>query len=212
LKEKLSIESYCGKVLENQLHRQESDTLVLLLPGMNYTTNSPLLYYAFGLFEELGYDILPITYAFQYYHLPFDTNDLLNVYEDTHAILRAALQKGHYKRIMLVGKSMGTVIQAKLIADLSDYDLLNIWMTPIPYAKDMIKSNHSLVIVGSEDSYFLETDVKEIEAYKHVTLYCAMGANHSLNTKSVRVSLDYLVKSMKAIGDFLELHERKSLV
>lgn len=57
--------SYWGVNLENEVISNKSDTLAVILPGIGYTADRPLLDYSKKLALELGYDVLQIEYGFQ---------------------------------------------------------------------------------------------------------------------------------------------------
>ncbi|MDQ0413141.1 hypothetical protein [Mesobacillus stamsii] len=55
-----------NKVIPFRLIEQKEDTngLVIVLPGAGYTTQAPLLYYTTGAFYNKGFDVLHINYSF----------------------------------------------------------------------------------------------------------------------------------------------------
>ena len=50
--------------IENLEQKEETNNLVIVLPGAGYTKRSPLLHFATGLFYNKGFDVLHINYSF----------------------------------------------------------------------------------------------------------------------------------------------------
>ncbi|MGI8475762.1 MAG: hypothetical protein ACR2OO_05260, partial [Thermomicrobiales bacterium] len=62
----LPFAGFQGEVVPHQFLRQAdaSDHLAVLLPGMGYTCDMPLFYYAQNLLEDRGADLLRVEYAY----------------------------------------------------------------------------------------------------------------------------------------------------
>jgi len=63
---RLPILGYRDAAVPNQFLRQDGKTehLAIFLPGMGYTCDMPVFFYAQNLLEELGADILRVEYAY----------------------------------------------------------------------------------------------------------------------------------------------------
>jgi len=63
---RLDIRGFAGEAVPNQFIKQESeaDRLAILLPGMGYSCDMPLFYYAQNVLEERGADVLRVEYAY----------------------------------------------------------------------------------------------------------------------------------------------------
>ncbi len=61
----IEVESYWEIMIKNEYIMQDSETLVVLLPGNRYTHMAPILYYSYNIALQLGFDVLAIDYGFQ---------------------------------------------------------------------------------------------------------------------------------------------------
>ncbi len=73
--QQLPIVGYRGETVPNRFVRQkgEADRLAVFLPGLAYTCDMPLFYYATNLLTDAGWDLLRVDYA---YHRRADYRNL----------------------------------------------------------------------------------------------------------------------------------------
>ena len=109
----LEIESPFGVMLPQPFYRADSaSSLMILLPGRGYTVHHPVLAYMAYMGVEQGCDVLGIHYGFQF------TGSLSNaqlplLQQDIDRTL-AAVDVDRYRRVVIVGKSMGTPLAVDL--------------------------------------------------------------------------------------------------
>jgi predicted alpha/beta-hydrolase family hydrolase len=112
-----------------------SDQLAVLLPGLGYTLDMPLFYYAENLLQERGWHVLRVEYAYntrpEFQTLPKLERDRW-ILADTTAAWRAGLSQRTYERVVLIGKSLGTLAMGHLLtlADLPP-NVGAVWLTPL---------------------------------------------------------------------------------
>jgi predicted alpha/beta-hydrolase family hydrolase len=133
----LPIQGFRDEAVPNRFLRPEgaTDHLAILLPGFGYTLDMPLFYYAENLLLERGWDVLRVEYAyntrpeFQGLTKPERDRWLL---EDTTAAWRAGLGRRAYERVVLIGKSLGTLAMGHLLT-MADPPLNvgAVWLTPM---------------------------------------------------------------------------------
>lgn len=204
MKENKTIKSQYNVILESKVIDNGSDTLAVVLPGIGYTLERPLLDYSTKLCKELGYDILGIEYGFQLSGEKFERENMNIIVDETYALLKMALNP-KYKRIVFIGKSIGTVVQIfllnKLIEEGYEFDFTNIYLTPVNSTVDLGIKKGALVFTGTSDPLINEENVEKIENVSQIELIKIDGADHSMNIENdiVRSSeiLTYIIKKEK---------------
>ncbi len=164
----------CGdRPVPHRFLAQGRDTthLAIVLPGLGYTCDMPLLYYTVSLLLDCGADVLQVEYAYgqeaAYRSLPADerTHRLI---ADAGSACRAALGQRGYRRATLVGKSLGTRAMPHLLADeLGPLAARSIWYTPL-LNEERVRAHlcgerqPSLVAIGTDDPHYSATTVAAI--------------------------------------------------
>lgn len=153
--------------------------LVIMFPGVGYTMDCPLLYYASFLYEAKGYEQIHMKYN----HILFEPD--LTKEEKT---LKAREYIGEkvkdidfsaYDEVVFLSKSFGTA-EAGILAEKLGIKPKQIFLTPLPRALPYIKETDTVVIGTADEVY------PECKAYcdEHgiQPLYIE-GADHSLEVK-----------------------------
>ena len=137
-----------------------SDTLLVLLPGLGYTNQMPLMFYLHQLGTGRRWDILEIDY--DYRSVPRDTTAAewdARFIADVEPMLRAAIARGGYTRIVLAGKSIGTRVITSLVNHGFGGNLVYLWLTPLlisPAVYDAVKSHAPAVAVFGDADYAVQ--------------------------------------------------------
>ena len=87
-KKNIKISSFWGVTLENLLISQNSDILTIILPGMGYTKDKPLLNFLSKLSINKGYDVFSIEYGFQVSKKSLDVNNS----DETNYLLKETIE------------------------------------------------------------------------------------------------------------------------
>lgn len=200
----IEVPSFWNVNLKNDYIVQGSDVLVVLLPGQHYTTFGPLLYYSYNIALQLGYDVLAIDYG--YYkagkELSYEGRNYV-IQESKEAIKKAIELNNKYKKIIFIGKSLGTAIQNKLIDAFEFFDQKHIFLTPIPECIDGIMKSKSLIIVGSEDKFFTDEHVNMVKNHDNVKVKIIKRGNHDLETDDFKESIDILKSISEEIYNYI---------
>src|SRR3972149_8546757 len=93
--------------------------LVILLPGVHYGADGPLLFYPAVALREAGWGIIHLAYRFQTDVSNFDPANLLVVLEDCRTAVEAAREQRSFPALVYIGKSLGAGLAAFLCADAS---------------------------------------------------------------------------------------------
>ena len=208
----LSIAGYERKPVPNTFIRQRDETshAAIILPGLGYTAQMPLLFYVANHLLALGADVLQVNYD---YMTAFRSLDRAAQHRwlvaDADAAYRALREQRPYTRITVVGKSLGTLAMAHLFATQTfpaHTDAL--WLTPIlnnPQVRAQIAAfgGPSMLVIGTADSFYDPGVLAEIGETPTRKFVIVEGADHGMNVgDDVLRSVQALETTMRAIIDF----------
>ena len=200
----------------NTFFRQDSDTghLALILPGLNYTCDMPLLYYATQIMLEAGADVVQVKYDYTQTRSGSSASTLNERFGDLQTdvtqIARIALMQRDYKHLTLIGKSLGTLAIPNLLkADLPLRPHSCVYLTPILNEllpiRDLIQTcPRNLFVIGTGDRYFDSELISQLISPNADNFMIIDGVNHSLEypEDSLR-SLEVLDKVIRGMQNFL---------
>ncbi|EJT6479627.1 alpha/beta hydrolase [Clostridium perfringens] len=190
-------------ITRNKLICNESDTLAIILPGLGYTLDKALLDYSKQLILDFKFDCLGIEYGFQVSREAFnrqDENDIRELLLETLDIIFSALElrRGKYKRIILIGKSLGTVLQSRIDKEIKEnYNIKNIYLTPINETFKEKLDKEGLIITGTKDTLISSENLEKIKS-EGLRVLEIEDAGHSLCIKG------NVLKSIKALEIIIE--------
>jgi len=228
----LPIVGYHDRPVAHTFFRQARETghVALLLPGVGYTTHMPLLYYPARILLQLGADVLRVEtmYARLSEYEALDPAERTRwVFADAAAACRAGLAQRTYRRITLVGKSLGTLAVGHLLATepalplraeptrLSSSQAQDeataeiIWLTPLLWnetLREQIRQvkPRSLFASGSADPHYSADHLAALQGVTGGQAVVIENANHSLEIEGdVAQSLRALGQVVQAVQTFL---------
>ena len=167
-----------------------SKKLCVLFPGIGYTTDKPLLYYAGKLAKSRGYELISIKFK----NLPKkdakNEKTMMEIFEAAMEQAKSQLENvtwQDYEEVLFVGKSIGTIVAAAY-GKADRY----IYMTPLAATFSFAKDNSGIAFHGNSDPW-VETDLVINECDRlNIPLKVYEGANHSLETGNIQKDLEYL--------------------
>ena len=195
-------------------HDEGSDGLAIILPGLGYSSEMPLLYYVTSVLVDYGYDVLQVNYHYDqkdsFKELNQEERDEW-LYADVDSCIKDALQDSSYNDYVLVGKSLGTRAMAQELTLRQEFaEAKAIWLTPL-LNEDKVRDTllqipqKSLVFIGEEDPHYLENPWRELEARDHIITYLMAGANHAGNVPRDTVgSIQGIQQLIQHIEEFLK--------
>src|SRR5579875_3712458 len=131
----LDFQGYRQEAVPNLFFQQDepAEQAALVLPGRGYSCQGPVLSYPRLELLARGMDVLCVEYT---QHTGFSSladQELLRCsIADAEAAYRALMSQRAYQRIALVGKSLGTMVMARLLTTLSlSEPVLTAWLTPV---------------------------------------------------------------------------------
>lgn len=211
----LEITGFEGQSVPNGFSRQEgeTDTLGVVLPGRGYSCDMPLCYYASELlYEELGTDLLEVRY--DYRQVLMDEGFQARLVADVDAALRVALGQRSYRRVILIGKSLGSWGVARVLLDANHpvhaVETIDVvWLTPtlrVPPAVEGYQAwqKPSLHVLGDADVHYLPDAIAAIQAAGPARVEVIPGADHGMtSSKGLSQTLADLAQVMNAVQEFL---------
>ena len=187
--------------------------VAILLPGIAYGCDLPLLYYPARLLLGMGADVLRVEYTYNT-DASFravsqaDQGERLNA--DTMAACRVVLDQRGYERVTLVGKSLGTLAMGSLLTTESRLaGATAVWLTPllrVDHLRAQVKQwgGRSLFAIGSADPHYDPAYLAEVERATGGESVVVEGADHGMEIAGdVMQSLAALHQVLQALQRFL---------
>lgn len=217
----MKISGFDHKPLPNRLMEPEKSNgwLAVILPGIGYTMDMPILYMIRSMLVSYGCTTLNINPRS---NLPeFEALNDFNKFEwlgyDAKAGIKAGLTTGEYKGIVLIGKSLGTmaISQAVEYAEAARPTIIG-WLTPLfrfPVVAEACKYSNSpqFVLGGGADPSMNMAKYKSIlEKNKNVKGHIVANANHSLETSDAgQQRFAGMLQGLAEFEDFVKPHFEK---
>jgi hypothetical protein len=211
----LEIQGYNGKAVENRLFRNVGPAcgLAVLLPGLRYTCDMPLLYYPTKLFLQRGFDVLQLQtdYSTPAFGGLSPDRQIDWMGADAWGSVHAANEQRSYDHLVLVGKSIGTLAMSVLL--LKHPELRShptIWLTPLfrlPLVEQATQQlgGPALYLAGSGDNTFDAERLAYLQAHSPAEALVYEAADHSLEIPGDQErSIDILKQVMAGIASFLD--------
>jgi alpha-beta hydrolase superfamily lysophospholipase len=208
----LSLTDPDGRSIPNRYFRLEgARALGVLLPGLWYTCDMPLLYYARKVLTRLGADVLQVQADYTapaFRGLPSDER-LRRMVGDARAAIRGVQAQGDYIRLVLVGKSIGTISMAQLLARDLPSDSILVWLTPLMHQSWLVEAamswkGPSLLVAGTQDSAFDQQALVRLQE-AGTEAFIVAGADHSLEVgENILRCAQIISEYVQALDGFLK--------
>ncbi len=182
----------------------ESKKIAVIIPGIGYTKDKPILYYSSKLLKESGYEILDVFFSGMPENIIKDDSlKLLAVklaYEQITAQL-SDVKFSEYEDVVFVGKSLGTIAAAKYVSD-NGIKAKQIWYTPLEktFSYD---SRNVLAFIGDADPWSDINAIRSEAARCGVSLVEYEACNHSLESGDILKDIVTLEDSLRKVWDFI---------
>lgn len=182
--------------------------LAIIFPGMGYHKEKPLLYYSGKIAKALGFELTDI----EYHDMP------QKIQGDKKLVLEAAIKAytcateqlsglnlSYYDEILLIGKSIGTVVAAKYNLE---YGLKakQLWYTPVEATFDYADGSIE-AFIGDDDPWSDICKVKELANTSRIPLSVYHGCNHSLESGDIINDINTILDVMEKTKQFISEYE-----
>lgn len=185
---RLRVEAEDGEPSVYRHYRVADDPagLVVVLPGVHYGPEGPLLFYPAAALREVGWDTLQLTYRFQRDISDFDPATLMAVVDDCRAAVAMALAQRPYPKLAYLGKSLGAGVEALLCAEGSASPQTRaVYFTP-PIATPIFDPffahtpQPALIVLGMQDRFHDEEAIARLRQTRPFSLILIEGADHAM--------------------------------
>lgn len=164
--------------------KEETNDLVIVLPGAGYTTQAPLLHYTTGLFYTKGFDVLHINYALSREEMAaLNERDFA---KDVQFAIDHAIKDKEYRNYYVVAKSIGTKALSELLKSPRLKEAKVVWLTPL-LQNDLVfhamvtSDQKGLCFFGEKDRVcYIEERFEQLKNNRNLILKVMNGANHNL--------------------------------
>ena len=198
----------------NQPSHTHPKTLAVILPGLNYTCDMPLLYYPAKILMGRGADILQVhsDYTIPIYRSANRQNQAVWLATDAQAALRAGRSQGDYRQLVLIGKSIGSLALASLVSMDPELPAVAVWLTPLLTQPRLVESAANsrlpgLFVASRSDPTFDGAALDRIKERVPTDVLLFDGANHSLEIPGDAFqSLEILRQVLQGLQSFLDQH------
>jgi len=214
----LDVPGYQNRPVPHTFMRQEArtDHLGIVYPGYRYRATMPVLYYSAGLLLDRGADVLRVETA---YDACADWQALSQAERDrwfaadAEGACAAALAQRAYRRVTLVGKSIGTLAVGHLVSACAVLDSLEtgcVWLTPLLRDERLCAqmaraAGRALFVSGTADPHYALERLAELERVTGGQSVVIEGADHSLEVAGdVPGSLRAMERVVTALVRFLD--------
>ncbi len=211
----LTIQGYRDEAVPNRFLRPQGaiNHLAVLLPGFGYTLDMPLFYYAQNLLLERGWDVLRVEYAYNT-HPEFQTLPEMErnqwLLADTTAAWRAGLGQQTYDRVVLIGKSLGTLAMGHLLTMADPPPNVGaVWLTPLLAEERLCQQisqygGPSLFVIGTADPHFDPVVLEKMQVATIGEAVVVRNADHGMDIPGDPIaSVRAVERVVEALSRFL---------
>lgn len=180
--------------------------LAVIFPGMGYTPDKPLLYYASGLAKERDFDIVTVDFR----NL---NKSMLKSDEQRRAAFESAASQAEerltdvdfsaYGAILFISKSIGTIVAADYAAK-NELPVNQIYFTPLERTLEVAKDGNGLVFFGDNDPWIEPAVIKDMCAAKGLEYKLIPNGNHSLETGHVHNDVENITEIMHIVEKYMD--------
>jgi hypothetical protein len=200
----LALKAHDGRPLPHSFYEGDGAGLLVVLPGLHYGPDGPVLYLLSKHLQGAGWDLLGLTYAFQAaMSFPW-TDHVGETISECGAALGEALRHRDYPRVGIVGKSLGTIVLAQLclqgvVPDTTCVAYLTPPMGNPAFDPAFVETRQpAYVAIGTRDSFYDAAAVKTLADQRPSYMRILPEADHGLD-----VSGD-LAATLRVVGQVVE--------
>ncbi|MCR4690582.1 MAG: hypothetical protein K5739_04500 [Lachnospiraceae bacterium] len=188
------------------MNKSRSQKIAVVFPGVGYTKDRPLLYYAGKLAVKKGYKLIHVDFSGlswskeQLKDRAFLLETLQRCLKMTDDCLAKDGLDLENSEVVFISKSIGTVV-ANAYAGEHSLSARQICFSPLEIIEDYVKESNGLLFYGDADPYADPKEIERIAKEKNLTLYKVSGGNHSLETGDVEKDIENLKEMMERLTD-----------
>ena len=184
--------------------------LAVLFPGIGYTADKPLLYFSRRIAADLGYEIRILGYSGFPPKIQGDRERMEESFRiafDQSVEMLSDTDFNVYDDILFIGKSIGTIVAAKIASDSSVKGRIRLVLyTPLEETFSF-EFGDAIVFTGDDDPWVGRDRSRICSICEGHGIPCQLvpDANHSLETKDPFRDMEMLSAIMKQTEEFINL-------
>lgn len=181
--------------------------IAVVFPGVGYTKDRPLLYYAGKTAVKYGYELKHINFT----GLEWSKEKLTD-----QSFLSQALEKCLHMTeeafkdlgdisgddVVFISKSIGTVV-ATAYARKKSLNVKQICFSPLEMIDAYIGEGGGILFCGDADPYADIVPIEKIAKDKRLEIHKIHGGNHSLETNNILTDIDNMKDIMKRVAEVI---------
>lgn len=175
--------------------------LVVLFPGVRYSVECPLLYYAGLKYELMGFEKVGISS----YRVDIEGKTYEQYAGEAKQNVKKQLKHidfSQYEQIVFVSKSMGTVLAPWVEEELGLSNVSHVFLTPLNLTLPYLTRERDirLIVAGTADKNVNQDKLREICRKYSLPLRLVKRVGHRLETnRSIEKNIDILKAVIKEI-------------
>ena len=177
----------------------------VLFPGIGYTCEKPLLYYAAKVALAAGYEVIRVPYGGFPAGVKGDERKMrdcfLSAVAQSEALLRD-VDWTSFGEIVFIGKSIGTAA-ASCYAGRHELPVRSVLLTPVAETFGYT-AGEAVAYHGTADPWAKTEEIRKRCEEQRIRLIEVPGANHSLETGDPERNLETLAAVMRSVRQFLD--------
>ncbi len=200
----LPLKMHDGRPLPHTFFEGDGAGLLIILPGLHYGPDGPLLYLLSKQLQGSGWDTLGLTYGFQATMAFPWTDHVEEILEECKAAAGEAMRRRAYPRLAFVGKSLGAIVLAYLCTSgVVPEDALVAHLTP-PLGSPQFDGafaaarQPTYIAIGKADSFYSEPALADLQAHRPALVRVVKDADHGMDVPGD------LAASLRAVGQVVE--------
>ena len=182
--------------------------LAVILPGMGYTKDKPLLYYSGKILANQGYEIRYVTFTDLPKKIQGNLALILKAADMAYGQVAEQLEDvdfTSYGDVIFVGKSIGTIASSRYIHEYA-LQARQIWYTPLQATLEQdpnIDPKNVLAFIGNADPWSDIEMVRKTADDLQLELHVYDGCNHSLESPDVDRNIGIIREVMNRTKEFV---------
>jgi hypothetical protein len=183
----LPLKTHEGRPLPHTFFEGDGSGLLIVLPGLHYGPDGPVLYHLAKRIQNSGWDTLSLTYGFQASMTFPWTEHVAETMAETTAAVREGIAHRRYPRLGIVGKSLGCIVLVQLCSQgVVPPEALAAYLTP-PVGNPMFDSafaatrQPAYIAIGTADSFYSDTALAGLQERRPALVRVVQGADHGID-------------------------------
>ncbi len=176
------LRSPLGVTLRHELlcHDPPADCLLVMLPGRGYLNSHPLLHFLRRCAAQHGSDVLSVQYGLHVRGGDLDAPTRAALVDEVRDAVRAAVAGRQYRKALIAGKSLGTLLLDSAAGALAPLDCALLLLTPIPGSLEQLAARRALAIIGTADAAYRSLQPEAQPPLPNLTWKILPDLNHGL--------------------------------